>query len=213
MEREGILVVISGFAGAGKGTIVKGLMEKYEDYALSVSMTTRAPRPGETEGISYFFVDKEKFEQTIAEGGLIEYANYCGNYYGTPKAYVEAQLRAGKDVILEIEIQGAMQIKRMYPTALLLFITPPDADTLRRRLVGRGTETMEVINKRMARAVNEAEGIEEYDYIIVNDTIERAIADTRAVIGAAHARPFRNGRLIQGLREELRLMSIQHRND
>ena len=213
MEREGILVVISGFAGAGKGTIVKGLMEKYEDYALSVSMTTRAPRPGETEGISYFFVDKAKFEQTIAEGGLIEYANYCGNYYGTPKAYVEAQLRAGKDVILEIEIQGAMQIKRMYPTALLLFITPPDADTLRRRLVGRGTETMEVINKRMARAVNEAEGIEEYDYIIVNDTIDRAIADTRAVIGAAHARPFRNGRLIQGLREELRLMSIQHRND
>ena len=128
MKREGILVVISGFAGTGKGTIVKGLLEKYDNFALSVSMTTRSPRPGEENGKSYFFVDKETFEKTIEEGGLIEYASYCDNYYGTPKAYVEEQLQNGKDVILEIEIQGALNIKKMFPTALLLFVMPPSAE-------------------------------------------------------------------------------------
>ena len=129
MDRKGVLVVISGFAGVGKGTLVKSLMEKYDNYALSVSMTTRAPRAGEQEGVSYFFVSREKFEQTIKEDGLIEYAEYVGNYYGTPKSYVEEQLSKGKDVILEIEIQGAHNIRKIYPDAVLIFVMPPNAES------------------------------------------------------------------------------------
>ncbi len=210
MDREGILVVISGFAGAGKGTIVKGLMENYADnYALSVSMTTRQPRPGEEDGVSYFFVDKQKFEETIASGGLIEYAQYCDNYYGTPRAYVEEQLRNGKDVILEIEIQGALQIRKIYPTALLLFVTPPSAEILKQRLLGRGTETPEVVKKRMDRAAQEADGMGEYDYILVNDTIDKAISDAHAIITAAHARPSRNAELMKSINDELDRMAAQ----
>ena len=209
MDREGILVVISGFAGAGKGTIVKGLMEKYDDYALSVSMTTRQPRPGEEDGKAYFFVDKQKFEETIAAGGLIEYARYCDNYYGTPKAYVEEQLIKGKDVILEIEIQGALQVRKIYPTALLLFVTPPSAEELRNRLIGRGTETPEVVKKRMDRAAQEADGMGEYDYILVNDTVEKAISDAHAIITAAHARPSRNAALMKAINDELDKMAAE----
>ncbi|MBP5607222.1 MAG: guanylate kinase [Lachnospiraceae bacterium] len=209
MDREGILVVISGFAGAGKGTIVKGLMEKYDDYALSVSMTTRQPRPGEEDGKAYFFVDKQKFEETIAAGGLIEYARYCDNYYGTPKAYVEEQLKKGKDVILEIEIQGALQVRKIYPTALLLFVTPPSAEELRNRLIGRGTETPEVVKKRMDRAAQEADGMGEYDYILVNDTVEKAISDAHAIITAAHARPSRNAALMKAINDELDKMAAE----
>ena len=208
MGKEGILVVISGFAGAGKGTIVRGLMEKYDDYVLSVSMTTRSPRPGEKDGESYFFVSKEKFEETIDNGGLLEYANYCGNYYGTPKAYVEEQLKAGKNVILEIEIQGAMQIRRIHPAALLLFITPPSAGTLKERLEGRGTETPEVVKKRMDRSATEAEEMDKYDYIIVNDTVEQAVEDAHAVILAAHASPRCNVDLIRRIQEDLRRMAM-----
>ncbi|MBR1472280.1 MAG: guanylate kinase [Lachnospiraceae bacterium] len=206
-NREGILVVISGFAGTGKGTLVKGLLSEYDDYALSVSMTTRKPRPGEEDGVSYFFVSREEFEKTIAQDGLVEYASYCDNYYGTPKAYVEEQLKAGKDVILEIEIQGALKIRRIYPSALLLFVMPPGAEELRNRLVGRGTETPEVIKQRMDRAAKEAEGIEEYDYIVVNDQIGACIRKTHEIIEAAHAKPFRNEKFIQTVREDLRRMS------
>lgn len=207
--REGILVVISGFAGTGKGTLVKGLLEKYDNYALSVSMTTRNPRPGEENGVSYFFVSREEFEETIAADGLIEYASYCDNYYGTPKAYVEEQLKAGKDVILEIEIQGALKIRKIYPTALLLFVMPPSAQILRERLIGRGTETPEVVKKRMDRAAQESEGIEEYDYIVVNDKIEQCIEDTHAIIEAAHCKPFRNERFIQTVREDLYRLKME----
>ncbi len=207
MKREGILVVISGFAGAGKGTVVKGLMDNYEDYALSVSMTTRAPRPGEVDGKSYFFVDKQKFEETIAAGGLIEYAQYCDNYYGTPKAYVEEQLKNGKDVILEIEIQGALQIRKLFPTALLIFVTPPSAEELKNRLIGRGTETPEVVKKRMDRAAQEADGMGEYDYILVNDTVDKAISDAHAIITAAHARPSRNAELMKSINDALDKMA------
>ena len=129
--RQGALVVISGFAGAGKGTLVKELMKRYDNYALSVSMTTRSPRPGEKEGESYFFVTKEQFEKTIEENGFIEYAQYVGNYYGTPRAYVEEQMRSGKDVILEIEIQGAHKVRELYPDAILIFVTPPSAQILK----------------------------------------------------------------------------------
>lgn len=207
MEREGILVVISGFAGAGKGTVVKGLMERYDDYALSVSMTTRKPRPGEEEGKAYFFVDKQKFEETIKAGGLIEYAQYCDNYYGTPKAYVEEQLAKGKDVILEIEIQGALQIRKIFPTALLIFVTPPSAQILKERLLGRGTETPEVVKQRMDRAAQEADGMGEYDYILVNDTVDQAISDAHSIITAAHARPSRNAALMKSINDELDKMA------
>ena len=150
MNKEGILIVVSGFSGAGKGTIMKALLERYDNYALSISATTRNPRPGEEEGKAYFFKTTEEFEKMIAKDDLIEYAMYVGNYYGTPKAYVEEQLCAGKDVILEIEIQGALKVKEKFPNTLLLFVTPPSAEELRKRLEGRGTETQEVYYERAA---------------------------------------------------------------
>ncbi len=207
MKRKGILVVISGFAGTGKGTVVKGLLEKYDRFALSVSMTTRAPRNGEKDGVSYFFVSKEKFEETIAENGFIEYASYCDNYYGTPKSYVEEQLALGKDVILEIEIQGALKIKELFPDSLLLFIMPPSAEELRRRLVGRGTETPEVVDKRMKRAAEESQGIENYDYIVVNDEVDKCVSETYGIIEAAHGTPSRNESFINQIRNELNCMA------
>ena len=204
MKRKGILIVVSGFSGAGKGTLMKKLMEEYDNYALSISMTTRNPRPGEEDGREYFFVTKEQFEEKIGQDGLIEYANYCGNYYGTPRAYVEQQLEAGKDVILEIEIQGALKIREKFPTALLLFVMPPSAKELRRRLIGRGTETQEVIDQRMHRAMEEAQGIEHYDYIVINDQLEECVKELHAIIGAAHNTPFRNEEFINNMREELK---------
>mgnify|MGYP003371990875 FL=1 len=149
---KGILVVVSGFSGAGKGTVMKRLMEKYDDYALSVSATTRTPRPGEEDGREYFFRTRDEFEKLIEEDALLEYARYVENYYGTPRSYVEEQLRAGRNVILEIEIQGAMKIKEKIPEALLVFVTPPTVEELERRLTGRGTETSQVIADRLARA-------------------------------------------------------------
>ena len=142
---KGILLVISGFAGTGKGTLVHELLEKYDNYALSVSATTRSPRPGEVDGVHYFFKSKEEFEEMIHENRLIEYASYVENYYGTPKEYVRQQLENGKDVILEIEIQGALKIKEQFPDTLLLFMVPPSASVLEERLRGRGTETDEVV--------------------------------------------------------------------
>ena len=198
--------MVSGFSGAGKGTLMKKLMEEYDNYALSISMTTRKPRPGEEDGREYFFVTKEQFEAKIGQDGLIEYASYCGNYYGTPRAYVEQQLEAGKDVILEIEIQGALKIKEKFPTALLLFVMPPSAQELRKRLVGRRTETQEVIDQRMHRAVEESEGVEQYDYIVINDQLEECVKELHAIIGAAHHTPSRNEELIHKMREELKTL-------
>lgn len=172
---KGILLVISGFAGTGKGTLVQELLKRYDNYALSVSATTRDPRPGEEDGVHYFFKTKEEFEQMIQEKKLIEYACYVGNYYGTPKEYVQEQLENGKDVILEIEIQGALKIKEQFPETLLLFMVPPSAQVLEDRLRGRGTETEEVVQKRLRRAVEEAEFIEKYNYLIVNDDLDTCI--------------------------------------
>lgn len=155
---------------------MKKLMEKYSDkYALSVSATTRDPRPGEEHGVDYFFVTKEEFEDMIQKGALVEYAQYVSNYYGTPKAYVEEQLSAGKSVILEIEIQGALKIKEQFPDTLLLFVTAPSAEELKNRLTGRGTETPEVIAARLSRAVEESQGMEEYDYLVINDKIDETV--------------------------------------
>lgn len=172
---KGTLLIISGFSGAGKGTLIKRLLELHDTYALSISMATRAPRPGEKDGVDYFFVTREVFEKTIAEDGFLEYASYVGNYYGTPKAYVEDCRKRGMHVILEIEIQGALQIKKKFPDAKLLFLTPPSAAELRRRLEGRGTEPQEVIEARLNRAAEEAEGVENYDYIVVNDDLDAAV--------------------------------------
>lgn len=170
---QGILVVISGFSGAGKGTLMKELLSAYsDDYALSVSATSRGMREGEQEGVHYFYKTREQFEDMIAKGELIEYAQYVGNYYGTPKQYVLDQIHAGKSVILEIELQGAMNIKQQFPDTTLFFVSAPSADILYERLVGRGTETAEVIAQRMARAYEESLEVPKYDYLIINDDIK-----------------------------------------
>lgn len=203
MEQKGILMVLSGFSGAGKGTLVKGLLRKYDNYALSVSMTTRAPREGERHGVEYFFTDKQHFEETIAQNGLVEYASYCGNYYGTPRAYVEEQMAAGKNVILEIELQGALKIKEKFPESLLIFVTPPSAEELKRRLENRGTESAEVIGQRLARAVEESEGIEAYDYIVINDDLETCVEEIHRLVDAARRAPVRSKTFINEIRGEL----------
>ncbi len=196
MKHKGILIVVSGFSGAGKGTLMKQLVRTYDNYALSVSMTTRSPRAGEEEGKEYFFVSKEVFEEKISQEGLIEYASYCDNYYGTPRDYVEKQLEKGKDVILEIEIQGALKVKEKFPTALLMFVMPPGAAELKKRLEGRGTESPEVIQKRLKRATEEAEGIEQYDFIVINDKLEECVDEMHSLILAAHFTPNRNEEFI-----------------
>ena len=201
---RGILLVLSGFSGSGKGTVVKEVMKKYSDtYALSISATSRQPRPGETDGIEYFFKTREEFEKMIANDELVEYAQYVENYYGTPKAYVEEQLAAGKDVILEIEIQGALKIKKKFPDTLLLFMTPPSAEVLKNRLVGRGTEAMDVIESRLARAIEEAQGIEEYDYLIVNDDLQECVEQFHNIVSNEHYRVSRKQKFIEDMREQL----------
>ena len=200
---KGILTVLSGFSGAGKGTAMKRLMEKYDDYALSISATTRNPREGEVDGREYFFKATEEFEKMNAQDEVIEYARYVNHYYGTPRSYVEEQLENGKDVILEIEIQGALKVKEKFPDTLLVFITPPSAKELRRRLIGRGTESMEVIEQRLARAKEEAEGIDDYDCLIVNDDLESCVDELHSVIQNEKKKVARNGEFISKIRKEL----------
>ena len=203
MNHQGILVVVSGFSGAGKGTLMKELLKRYDNYALSISATTRAPREGETDGNEYFFVTKEQFEKMRDERKLIEYAQYVNNYYGTPKEYVEQKMAEGKDVILEIEIQGALKVKKRFPDALLLFVTPPSAEELRRRLVGRGTETLEVINARLARAAEEASGMEAYDYLLINDDLDRCVEEMHQLIQLQHRKTSYHLDFLSKMREDL----------
>ncbi|MBF0983394.1 MAG: guanylate kinase [Lachnospiraceae bacterium] len=203
MDR-GILVVVSGFSGAGKGTIMKRITEKYDNYALSVSATTREPREGEVEGKSYFFVRKERFEKMIDEDELLEYAKYVEHYYGTPRKFVEDCLNQGKDVILEIEIQGALKIKKRYPESLLVFLAPPSAEELRKRLMGRKTENEETIHKRLCRAIVEAEGVEAYDYILVNENVDTCTEKLHNLIRASHDRVEAHLDLIEEIRKDLR---------
>ena len=203
MRQKGILTVISGFSGAGKVTIVRELLDRYDEYALSVSMTTRSPGPGERDGVEYFFTDREHFEEAIRQDGLVEYAVYCGNYYGTPRAYVESQLAAGRNVILEIEIQGALKVREKFPESLLIFLTPPNAGELKRRLEERGTEDAEAIARRLARAAEESEGVEAYDYIVVNDNLEECVEEVHRLVGASRRAPVRSSRFIREIREEL----------
>lgn len=204
MNLQGILIVVSGFSGSGKGTIMKELLNRYDNYALSVSATTRQPREGEVDGREYFFKTREEFEKMIAKEELIEYARYVNNYYGTPKAYVDEQLAAGRDVILEIELQGALKIREKFPEALLLFVTPPSAEELKKRLVSRGTETAEVIEQRMKRAVEESEGMESYDYYVVNDVLDTCVEDVHRIICAEHRRSTRNREFAEQIKSELK---------
>ena len=203
MKKQGSLVVVSGFAGTGKGTVMKELLSRYDSYALSISATTRNPRPGEVDGREYFFKTKEEFEQMISEGAFVEYACYVGNYYGTPKQYVEEQLLAGKDVILEIEIQGALKIKEQFPEALLLFIAPPSAEVLKQRLTDRGTETQEVIDMRLARAVEESQGMENYDYLVVNDDLDECVETVHHMIQCEGWKMSRRQADVEELRRQI----------
>ena len=206
MSKKGNLVIISGFSGAGKGTVVKGLMARYDCYALSVSATTRAPREGEVNGREYFFKTREEFEEMIRQDALYEYAQYVSNYYGTPKAYVQEQLDAGKDVILEIEVQGALKVKEKNPKALLLIVTPPSAEELKKRLQGRGTETEEVINERMRRAADESELMDRYEYLVINDQLEKCVEEVHQLIQRERFRMEQNQDMVTKLQNELKAM-------
>ena len=203
MDQQGILAVVSGFSGAGKGTLMKELLKRYDNYALSVSATTRQPREGEKDGEDYFFVSREYFQQMIEDGRLVEYAQYVNHYYGTPRDYVEKKMAEGKDVILEIEIQGALKVKKRFPDALLIFVTPPSAGELRRRLVGRGTETIEVINARLRRAAEEASGMEAYDYLLINDEIDKCVEQMHQLISLQHSKTCYHLDFLSRMREEL----------
>lgn len=208
MNSKGILLVLSGFAGAGKGTVVSRLMQDYDNYALSISATTRAPRGTEKDGVEYFFKSVEEFEAMIEQDQLIEYAQYVGNYYGTPREYVEKQLDAGKNVILEIEMQGALKVKEKFPETFLIYLVTPDADTLEKRLRGRGTDTEESIVKRLDRATEEAEVIDRYDCVVVNDDIDECVKTIHAMIEAEHYRTFRNKTMIDNLKNDLKKFKL-----
>ncbi len=209
MSHKGILAVVSGFSGAGKGTLMRELLARHsQQYALSISATTRKPRTGEEHGREYFFITREEFEKMIEADALIEHACYVGNYYGTPKSYVLEQMEAGKDVILEIEIQGALKVKEKFPDTLLLFVTPPSADVLEQRLRGRGTETDEVIRDRLKRAVEEAEYMEAYDYILVNDELDLCVEEMHRLIQAQHQKTSQNLEFIAEMKTGLSRLSL-----
>ena len=190
MKKErGLLIVLSGPSGVGKGTVRKELFSQPNtNYEYSISMTTRQPREGEVDGVDYFFKSREAFEALIEEGGLLEHAEFVGNYYGTPLTYVNETLDAGRDVFLEIEVQGAAQIREKAPDALFIFLAPPSISELRDRLVGRGTETEEVIAKRIATANEEVEMMNLYDYVVENDEVQNACERINALIMAEHCR-------------------------
>lgn len=207
MKDRGILIIVSGFSGAGKGTVMKRLMSDYDNYALSISATTRKPRNGEEDGREYFFKTVEEFENMIEQDKLIEYANYVGNYYGTPKEYVESMLSDGKDVILEIEMQGAMKVKEKMPDTLLVFVTPPSAEILKNRLVGRGTEDMDTINARLSRAYEEADYMEKYDYLLINDDLDQCVKELHGIIQSEHSKVSRNINKINFFREDLKIFT------
>ena len=192
--REGILFVISGPAGSGKGTVVKLLTERHPEILLSVSATTRNPRPGEVHGVQYYFITKPEFEKRLAADAILEHTTYCDNYYGTPRDAVEAALADGHDMILEIEVDGAMQIKNKVPGTVAIMLIPPNSEMLEARLRGRGTETEEVILRRLARAREEIGLMSDYDYVVVNGDgeAERCAEDIYEIIMAEHRRVERN---------------------
>lgn len=202
MGDNGVLTVISGFSGAGKGTIVKQLCSRYQ-YSLSISATSRKPRAGEEDGREYFFKEKTEFEQMIRDNELIEWVEYVGNYYGTPKSYIRDRLAAGNHVILEIEMEGALNVKKSFPDALLIFVTPPSAIELKKRLTARGTETEDVIAKRLKRASEESAYMASYDYIVINDMLDECVNQIHSIIQNEQARVKNSRNLIARMTEEL----------
>ncbi len=198
MNKEGKLIVVSGPSGAGKGTVLKELLENHEEFVCSVSATTRAPRATDEDGVNYFFISREQFLEQIEQNGFLEYAVYNNNFYGTPRKFVEEKLESGKNVILEIEVQGALQIKKLFPGAIFIFITPESYDELCRRLRSRGTESEEVIENRLAIARKEAPSALLYDYIIVNreGAAAEAADEILACVKAESLRPIANRSII-----------------
>ena len=189
MSKRGMLIVLSGPSGVGKGTVRKALFSQPgNDFQYSVSMTTRQPRPGEVNGKDYFFVSKEEFEKHIREGQMLEYAKYVDNYYGTPLKYINDTLDEGKDVFLEIEVNGAMQVRSKCPDGVFIFLTPPDLMELRQRLIHRGTDSMEVINKRIHKAFGEIQMMQNYDYAVVNDQVDNAVTKIKDIIRSERLR-------------------------
>lgn len=176
------LFVISGCSGVGKGTVINKFMERNKDFILSVSCTTRKPRPGEIDGINYFFISKEEFEQNIKEDKFLEYAQFAENYYGTKKKYIKQKFEEGFNIILEIETNGALQVKEKMPDAVLIFIAPPSVEELEHRLRGRHTEDEETIKKRLAQVKIELERSKKYDYIVINDSVERAVEEIESIV-------------------------------
>lgn len=203
VEHSGKLFIISGPSGAGKGTICKRLIEDTR-VQLSVSMTTRGPRPGEVDGVSYYFTTREAFQEEIEKGGFLEHAEVYGNYYGTPKARVIEKLEAGTDVVLEIDIQGALNVKSAYPDGIFIFILPPSMAELRKRITGRGSETEEAINLRLSQTLKEVSYIDKYDYCVVNGELEEAVARVKSIVMAEHSRVSRDiYKLIEKYKEEV----------
>ena len=199
-NRKGLLLVISGPAGVGKGTINISLISRNSDIRMSVSATTRPPRPGEIDGVHYFFKTEEEFQKMIESGAFLEYMRvFNTHYYGTPKSFVEQELAEGRSVILEIDVQGAMRVKAAYPDAVLIFIAPPSMSELKSRLIHRGTESSEAIDRRFETAYQEMKYIDRYDYVVVNDILDLAIARTEDIIVAERCRVSRNSELIEKL--------------
>ena len=204
MIKKGLLIIISGFSGTGKGTAIKKLLELYpNDYCLSISATTRNPREGEVHGREYFFKTKEDFEEMIMKQELIEYTQYVDNYYGTPKEYVEDQMDDGHNIILEIEIDGALNVKKLYPDALLIFLLPPSIKELEKRLRERGTESEDVIADRIKRASEESKVIREYDYVVVNDTIDDCVSTIHNIVEIEGLKVYRQEEVIHNIEQEL----------
>ncbi len=203
VDRKGLLLVVSGPAGVGKGTIDQELLRTHDNMVLSVSCTTRAPRPGEVDGVHYSFISEDEFCDLIEKDAFLEYMHVFGmNYYGTPAAPVMKHLEEGRDVLLEIDVKGAMRVKQKYPEALLVFIAPPSMAELRRRLVGRGTETEESLEKRTATAARELEYLDMYDYIVLNDTVDKAVERMEQILSAERNRVARNREFIEELKKE-----------
>jgi len=201
-QRNGLLLVISGPSGVGKGTLVNALMERNQKIKMSVSATTRAPRPGEIEGVHYFFKTEEEFKAMVDRGEFLEYIHVFGSkYYGTPRSFVEQQLADGYDVILEIDVQGAMKVKQAFPDAVLMFITAPSMSEIKSRLIGRGTETMEQVEKRFATAFEEIKMIPQYDYVIINDVVDVAVHHMEAILEAERCRTSRSNYLSESIED------------
>ncbi|WP_208558720.1 guanylate kinase [Marinilactibacillus kalidii] len=204
MTDRGLLIVLSGPSGVGKGTVRKAIFDNYNnDFVYSISMTTRKQREGEVDGVDYYFRTKEQFEQLIKEDGLLEYAEYVGNYYGTPLEYVNKTLDEGRDVFLEIEVQGALKVREKMPEGIFVFLSPPDLEELNSRIVNRGTDSDEMIKKRMTKAVEELKLIQYYDYVVENDTVNNAARKIRNIIESEHLKVTRNLKEFAEIIEEM----------